>query len=304
MDAVDVLLNGFSVVKDNPKVVLAYFLLSVLSFASFAPMFLVLLSNRGTIVNITHTNSFTPGIEKLAEELILSGIFAALLALLVSLLIQPLVAGMIVEVGLESASRKHVPLSSAFEKAKSRYAKLVWTNFAVSVIESLGGLAIIIFIAVMFVAGLKGPALVLLILIGVVAAIAYTLLAAILLYLAIPAVMAESRSGIDALKMSYNITRKDKLGILAIFIVVGIIYFFASAIIGNIMGASGSKSVTAFSTSGSIAVFAIFMLLSMLIDGFVYSALLVTSGLMYMSYKNGVKKGMPKGKQIDDKKSG
>ena len=301
MDAVDILLNGFSVVKGNPKVILVYFLLSVLSVASMTPVGLVLLSNKAAFVNIAHANLFTPNIAKFATELILSVILAAILILLISLLIQPLFVGMIIEVGLRSASGEHIPLSAAFDKAKSRYVKLVWTNFAVSVIEFLGVLAVAIPLVIILVAGTYGAAFILLLLLaGLVIAIAYIILAAILLYLAMPVVMAENRSGMDAVRMSYNITRKDKAGIFAIFVIIGIISFFASIIIGNVIGALGSTTITALPTTSSIAIFVIFTLLLMLIDGFVYSWLLITSGLMYRAYKKGVLGGKPG----PDKKAG
>ncbi len=287
MDAVDVLLNGFSVVKDNPKVILVYLILSALSFASASPLLLTFLSNKATIVNIANTNSFTPGVAKVGAELVLSGILAAVLLLVIALFIQPMFVGMIIEAGFQSASRKYISLNEAFDKAKSRYVKLVWTNFLVSVIEILGALAVVILLVIILLAGINSTVLALFLLISAVIAIAYAVLAAILLYLAMPAVMAENKSGIAALRISYNITRKDKAGIFAIFVVVGIISFLASTIIGNIMGALGSKTIFLFPTAASIAIFAISVFILLLINGFVYSWLLVTSALMYLSYKRG-----------------
>ena len=125
-------------------------------------------------------------------------------------------------------------------------------------------------------------------LISAIMAIIYTILAVILMYLAMPVVMAENKSGISAVKASYNLAKSDKAGIFAIFVLVGIISLFVYFIIGSIETmALGPATAYLFSSPASIAMYIIFMLIIMLISAFIYSWLLVTSGLMYLAYRNG-----------------
>jgi hypothetical protein len=145
--------------------------------------------------------------------------------LIVSVLVSVFLVCVYMDIARQAQSKKDVVLSKAFSAAKPRFLPLIWTYF----LEMIAVLLVLAVMIVLFVlGGIAG------IIIGIIAWFIVIFAVLIFFYEVPAAVVLENRSGIDAIKRSYRISKGNVWSLLAVIFVSGLINSSISSGLNNI----------------------------------------------------------------------
>ena len=126
-----------------------------------------------------------------------------------------------VDITRQAYSKNSISLGDAFSAAKSRFLSLLWTNVvqALLILIVVAGIVIVSLIPAVFFGGL----VVMLLPIGAILLVVAVLLAVAFMYEVPAVVVIENRSGLDAVRRSYEITRANIWRAFAVMFVLSVV---------------------------------------------------------------------------------
>lgn len=274
--------DSFGVVRDNPIILLPFFLFTVLITIVSVGLAGVLLIGLGagslSGISSLFTTGATPTMSTLLSLLPALLTFIGIIAL-IAYLVGVLVTGLYIAIAEQGFKKQRISLNSAFNVAKSAYLRLLGANLLY--------LIILIIVSLIFAGLFAGAALThvraiillagfLLLIIAIVVFVAI----ALLIYQMNTVVILEKRAPVDAVKRSIAIGKSKWVTILGVVVVAAIIGIIVSLISDGV----GALIGFLFSLASPLLGSGIRTIIVLAIDAFLSSWLALVPVFFYHEY--------------------
>lgn len=235
MTLTGMLSDSFYTIWNYPKAILPYLLVELLLTALILPIYLWLVP--GAALHAGHAITSILGA--------VIGIIA--ISFVVGIFITPLFYGMYTNLEIQKLKKASLSLNTAYNAAKSRYWSLVWAGFLSTLIYLVIVLLFVVLIlafAVLFAHASLATAvtsslghfanIIGAMILWVILLVACLVIAAVLLFQWVPALMVEKIGGAEAIKRSISIGKRNFWDILGLFVIFYIIVLAVYLVAGLI----------------------------------------------------------------------
>jgi hypothetical protein len=206
---------SFGLFKRDPKVVLP----NVLNWIPFALLYMLLLQGANVFSKGVSLETFQQILSNRALFMKLIDRILFYVAMGISIVIASVIISLILlcvysDITRQAYTKKKISLTKAFSVAKSKFLSLLWTCFLEFLIVIL---TLLLLIPLAFIDGIVG------IIFTITAGFVVVFLYIIFFYETPAVVVFENKSGLEAIKRSYIIAKRNFWSLTVIVLIVGII---------------------------------------------------------------------------------